>query len=234
MSDRLEGHTFRRFDGELDHLHAEILNMAELVSEQISKSLDSFQPANQAIIRAIIERESQIDLLEKKIDNSITEVLAKRGPVARDLRAILGFSKVVTDLERLGDEATRVAHFSTKIHNSESGRSRENTDMLREIDLIGGHACATLQKAIETLKTLDLTGAKKLLDQAGLDEEFHASLRRLTSFILEDTLNMKYVINIILVLKSLERIDAHAHNLAEYVVYMVSGEDVRHTEEDQA
>ena len=106
--------------------------------------------------------------------------------------------------------------------------------MLREIDLIGGHACATLQKAIETLKTLDLTDAKKLLDQAGLDEEFHASLRRLTSFILEDTLNMKYVINIILVLKSLERIDAHAHNLAEYVVYMVSGEDVRHTEKGQA
>ncbi|SET53224.1 phosphate transport system protein [Nitrosomonas marina] len=231
MPGRLEGHTIRRFDGELEQLHNEVLEMAELVFEQIRKALESFQQDNQQIIQAILERESQVDSLEKRIDNTITEVLAKRGPVARDLRAIMGFSKVVTDLERLGDEATRITHFSTRVHDN--GPGRKNSDMLREIELVGDLACTVLREAIEVLRILDITRARKLLSQAGLDEEFNASLRRLTSFILEDALNMKYAINIILVLKSLERIDAHAHNLAEYVVYMVSGSDIRHSDNDQ-
>lgn len=231
MPGRLEGHTIRRFDGELEQLHNEVLKMAELVFEQIRKALESFQQDNQQIIQAILERESQVDSLEKRIDNTITEVLAKRGPVARDLRAIMGFSKVVTDLERLGDEATRITHFSTRVHDN--GPGRKNSDMLREIELVGDLACTVLREAIEVLRILDITRARKLLSQAGLDEEFNASLRRLTSFILEDALNMKYAINIILVLKSLERIDAHAHNLAEYVVYMVSGSDIRHSDYDQ-
>ncbi|SEM80893.1 phosphate signaling complex protein PhoU [Nitrosomonas marina] len=232
MLNRLENHTIRCFDGEHEQLHNEILDMAELVFEQIRKALESFQPDNQQIIQAILKRESQVDSLEKRIDNTIAEVLKKRSPMARDLRAIMGFSKVVTDLERLGDEATRITHFSTRIHANEPGR--KNTGMLREIELVGDLACTALREAIEVLRILDITRARKLLGQAGLDEKFNASFRRLTSFILEDTLNMKCAINIILVLKSLERIDAHAHNLAEYVVYMVSGSDIRRSNNDHA
>ena len=105
--------------------------------------------------------------------------------------------------------------------------------MLREIDIIGKHACAMLQEMIAVLKTLDSKRARKLLRRAGINEAFNASLRRLTTYVLEDTLKMKYVINIILILKSLERIDAHARNLAEYVIYIVSGDDIRHAEDNR-
>ncbi|MCB1936514.1 MAG: phosphate signaling complex protein PhoU [Nitrosomonas sp.] len=228
MPDRLEGHTFRRFDGELDHLHVEILEMTTLVFEQIQKAIESFQSQDQKEVHAMIEREFRVNILEKKIDSSIIEVLAKRGPVARDLRAIMGFSKMVTDLERMNDEAVRIAHISTKIYPEDNNR---DTDMLREIDIIGNLACTVLQEVIEILKTLDLKRARKLLIHNDLDEEFNTSLRRLTTYVLEDALKMKYTINIILVLKSLERIDNHARNLAEYVIYMVSGDDIRHVED---
>ena len=231
MPDRLEGHTFRRFDGELDHLHAEILEMVALVFSQIQNAIESFQPQKQKTIYDIIEKEVRVNLLEKKIDSSIMEVLAKRGTVARDLRAIMGFSKMVTDLERLGDEAARITQISTKIYSKEY--SSQDTGMLREIDIIGKFACTVLQEAIEILKTLDSARARKLLRHTGINEAFNASLRRLTTYVLEDTLKMKYVINIILILKSLERIDAHARNLAEYVIYIVSGDDIRHVEDNR-
>lgn len=144
----------------------------------------------------------------------------------------MGFSKIVTDLERLGDEATRITQLSAKIHsdNEHSDLRSQKSDMLREIDIVGNHACTVLEEAIEVLETFDLKSARKLSSHDGLNEEFNTSLRRLTTYVLEDVLNMKYVINIILVLKSLERIDAHARNLAEYVIYMVSGDDIRHVE----
>ena len=230
MPVRLDGHTFRRFDGELDRLHAEILEMTELVFAQIQNALESFQPQTRKMIKDIIEREARVDILEKKIDNSIIEILAKPEPVANDLRAIMGFSKMVTDLERLGNEAARITHFSTKIYSKEY--SSQDTDMLREIDVIGKFSCAVLQEAIEILKTFDLKRARKLLSHDGLNESFNASLRRLTTYVLEDALKMRYVINIVMVLKSLERIDAYARNLAEYVIYIVSGDDRRHAEDN--
>ncbi|AKH38848.1 MULTISPECIES: phosphate signaling complex protein PhoU [Nitrosomonas] len=232
MATRLEGHTFRRFDGELYGLNTEILQMADLVYDQVQMALESFQQQKLDIIRVITERETQVDAMEKSIDSTITEILAKRCPVARDLRAIMAFSKLVTDLERLGDEAAKIAYIATTLYNNE--HSNPSSYLLRDIAVIGKLACTLLKEAIETLDLLDLERAEKLLNSHDdLDEEFQAGLRRLATYVLEDARNVGHIINIVLVMKSLIRIGEHARNLAEYVVYMVSGEDIRHSEMEQ-
>ncbi|SFL87647.1 phosphate signaling complex protein PhoU [Nitrosomonas communis] len=232
MATRLEGHTFRRFDGELARLHTEILQMADLVYDQIQMALESFQQQKLDIIRVVNEREPQVDAMEKSIDNTITEILAKRCPVARDLRVIMAFSKLVTDLERLGDEAAKIAYITTTLYNNE--HSNPSNYLLRDITVMGKFACALLKEAIENLDILDLERAEKLLNSHDdLDEEFQSSLRRLATYVLEDARNVGHIINIVLVMKSLIRIGEHARNLAEYVVYMVSGEDIRHAEIEQ-
>jgi phosphate transport system protein len=230
MPARFEGHTLRRFDGELNRLHEEILLMADLVTEEIQLALSTFQHPDQEILARVNEKESQIDRLEKIIDTAITEVLAKEGPLAGDLRAVMAFSKMVTDLERLGDEAARIAQLSMKICSQEIGLT--GTYMLRDVSIMGDHACSLLREAFEILHTLDLERAKALLACNDLGKEFCTSFRVLTSYVLEDTRNMRYIVNSIMILKSLERIGDHARNLAEYVVYMVSGNDVRHGEND--
>jgi phosphate transport system protein len=233
MATRLEGHTFRRFDGELYRLHTEILQMAGLVYEQIQMALESFQQQNLDIVRVINEREFQVDAFEKRIDSIITEVLAKRSPVARDLRVIMAFSKAVTDLERLGDEAARIAYIGTTMYNND--HSNPGNYLLRDVSVMSKLASTLLKEAIEILDVLDLERAEKLLSSHDdLEEEFQAGLRRLTTYVLEDARNVGRIISIVLVMKSLVRIGEHARNLAEYVVYMVSGEDIRHAESDQA
>lgn len=233
MATRLEGHTFRRFDGELYRLHTEILQMAGLVYDQVQMALESFQQQDLDIVRVVNERESQVDASEKSIDSTITEILAKRSPVARDLRAVMAFSKAVTDLERLGDEAAKIAYIATTLYNNE--HTNPSNYLLRDISVMGKLACALLKEAIEILDVLDLERAEKLLNSHDdLDEEFQAGLRRLTTYVLEDARNVGHIINIVLVMKSLIRIGEYARNLAEYVVYMVSGEDIRHAEIEQA
>lgn len=232
MANRLEGHTFRRFDGELYRLHTEILQMADLVNEQIQMALESFQQQNLDNIHLINEREVEVDAWEKKIDGIIVEILAKRSPVARDLRAIMAFSKAVTDLERLGDEAAKIAYLATTMYNNE--HSNPSNYLLRDVGVMGKLACTLLKEAIEILGILDLERAEKLLNSHDdLDEEFQAGLRRLATYVLEDARNVGHIINIVLVMKSLARIGDHARNLTEYVVYMISGEDIRHTESSQ-
>ncbi len=218
MSGRFEGHVFRHFGGELGHLHAEILEMTALVLVQIQKVLEAVKPQNRKDAHVIIKNEPSVNFLANKIDNSIFEILTKRETVARDLRAIMGFSKMVTDLKYLGDEGDRISCLSTKIYCIEF--SHQDTDMLREIDIVGKYSCTVLEETIAILKTFDVKSARKMLAHTDLDEEFNASLRRLTTYVLEDASKMKHTVNIILILKSLERIYAHARNLVEHVAYI--------------
>ena len=229
MSTQLEGHTLQHFDGELHHPHVELLQMASLVLDQVYLLLEAFQQQNLDKLNLIQENKQQIDALEAKIDNLINELLATRGPMVRDLRALIGFSKAVTVLERVGYEAARSAHIALSLY--EKDHSNPRLYLLREINIMGKLACLSLKEAIENLDTLELQRAKKLLaSHDDLDEAFQAGLRRLTTFLLEDARNIGHTIDIVLILKSLERIGGHARNLAEYVVYIVSDQDIRQIE----
>jgi phosphate transport system protein len=225
----LEGHTFQRFDGELNHVHLMMLQMGGLVYDQARSAIDSIEKKNLDLARLVLERESQVDALEKEIDGEITATLAKRGPLARDLRGLMAFSKAVADLERIGDDAVRIAEIAKLIHGKDGYSPAAN--MMRDVHYMGKLICNHLRESLDIFDLLDHQRAETLLKQYGdLDEEFKAGLRRLTTYVMEDGRNVGNVINLVLVLKSLERIGDHAHNLAEYIVFLVSGEDIRHPE----
>lgn len=229
MSEFLEGHTVRRYDGELNSLHLLVLEMGGLVLDQCRSALEALNTGDLEASRRVLARESQVDALELRLDDNVWWVVGRRGPVARDLRVVMAFSKAVTDLERIGDEAVRIAHTTLAVYDDEV--RRPSRKLLRDVHTMGKLAICMLQDAISLYDSFDLTTAKGLLRRhADLDAEFQSSLRRLSTFILEDARNVGHAINTVLLVKALERIGDHARNLAEYVIYLIRGEDVRHAD----
>lgn len=230
MPDFVEGHTVTRFDGELNHLHLLVLEMGGLVLDQCNQALLALENEDMELAEHVMQREHEVDALELKLDSDIWWEVGRRAPVARDLRLVMSFSKAATDLERIGDEAARIAHTSLSLYNNETLRPSQN--LMRDVYLMGRTANALLREAIGLLDSLDARAAKALLDRhSDLDAEFQSSLRRVSTFILEDARNVGHAISTVLLIRALERIGAHACNLAEYVIFLVRGDDVRHAGE---
>lgn len=229
MSEILEGHTVRRYDGELNSLHMLVLEMGGLVLDQCRLALEALKTGDLDAAQKVLARENQVDALELRLDDNVWWVVGRRGPVARDLRVVMAFSKAVTDLERIGDEAVRIAHTTVAVYDDEV--RRPSRKLMRDVQTMGKLAIGMLQDAVSIYDTYDLAVAEGLLRRhAELDMEFQSSLRRLSTFILEDARNVGHAINTVLLVKALERIGDHARNLAEYVIYLVQGDDVRHQE----
>jgi phosphate transport system protein len=224
---QLEGHTVHRFDDEMSHLHMLLVEMGALVLDQSRNALYALEEEDLESARRVLEREKQVNDLEVKVDDELVDVIARRSPVARDLRAVISFSKMVTDLERAGDNALRIAQSTLNIY--ETGRSVPSAKLLRDVGSMGRLALGMLEEGVEIFDTLDLQRAEALLsNHRALDDELQSGLRRLSTFVLEDARLIGYAITITLVLRALERIGDHGRNIAEYVVYMLRGADVRH------
>ena len=231
MVQPMEGHTVQRFDGELSNLHLMILEMGGLVMDQVNSALRALREKDIPAAHLVVRREPQIDAMEVNIDNEVVTVIARRCPVARDLRVTTAISKAVTDFERIADEAARIAHLTISIYGNES--SDPSSQLLRDTINMGKLSSGMLSEALEIFDTLDVKKAEVLIKNHGeLDAEFQSSLRRLTTFLLEDARNVGHTVNIVLILKALERIGDHARNIAEYVIYLIKGEDVRHQQLD--
>jgi phosphate transport system protein len=227
MSQPLEGHTVHRYDGELSTLHISMVKMAGLVLDQSKLAVQALRNKDLPLAYEVIEREQDVDALELEIDQEILALIARRSPMAGDLRVLISFSKAVTDLERIGDEAARIAHLTVSIYDNE--RSDPSATLLRDIGSMGNLAIHTLEQSIEVFDTLDAERAEALANADDeLDEEFQSGLRRLATFILEDARNLGHAIHITVILKALERIGDHATNLAEHVVFLLKGKDIRH------
>jgi phosphate transport system protein len=232
MVQPMEGHTVQRFDGELSNLHLMILEMGGLVVDQVNLALRALREKDTAAAQLVVHREPRIDAMEVKLDDEVVTVIARRCPVARDLRITTAISKAVTDLERIGDEAARLAHLVISIYDSES--SDPSSHLLRDTINMGRLAHGMLSEALEIFDSLNADKAEAMVKNHGeLDAEFQSSLRRLTTFLLEDARNIGHTVNIVLILKALERIGDHARNIAEYVIYLIKGEDVRHQQIEQ-
>lgn len=225
----LEGHTVKRFDGELGNLHLLILEMGGLVLDQVRTALHALVDEDIEEARLVLERELKVTDLGLRVDEELVKIIAKRGPVARDLRATISFSKVVSDLERIDENAQRIAQAALSMY--ESGSNVPSSALLRDVTTMGAMGVGKLETALALLDTLDSDAAEHMLvKKRELDQEFQSCLRRLSTFILEDARLVGHSIMITLVLRSLERIGDHAQNLAEYVIYMLRGEDVRQRE----
>lgn len=227
MIQTMEGHTVHRFDGELNNLHMLILEMGGLVLDQVRQSIKAVTEKDIESARLVLQREPKVDALEVKIDEENIIVIAKRCPVAKDLRITTAVSKAVTDLERIGDEAARIANQVIQMYGNDT--SDPSSHLLRDIRTMGKLSLRMLQEALDIFDNFDIQRARVLAGgNVELDEEFQSSLRRLATFVLEDARNVGHTINVTLIIKALERVGEHARNMAEYVIYLVKGEDVRH------
>lgn len=227
MTRELEGHTVKRFDGELGHLHLMMLEMGSLVQNQARTALHALLEEDLVEARHVLDRELQVTELGLKIDNTLVDILARRGPLAKDLRAVISFSKGVKDLERVGINARRIAQIALNIYAT--GRSVPSATLLRDVGTMGELGLSKLEQGLKVLDSFDCAEAEGIVENGSseLVSEFQSSLRRLSTFVLEDARNVGHSISITLVLRALERIGEYGQNLAEYVIYMQRGENVR-------
>jgi phosphate transport system protein len=227
MVEPTEGHIIQRYDGELGQLHILILEMGGLVLDQVRNAINAVVNKDLEAAALVLRREPDVDALEIKVDNETVSLIARRSPVGSDLRIVTAISKAVTDLERIGDEAARIAGIAESIYGNNANEPGDS--LLRDISTMGKLALDTLVEALDIFDKFDLDRAEQLTKcDTELDAEFQSSLRRLTTFVLEDARNVGHTINIVLILKDLERIGEHAKNLAEYIIFFLKGEDVRH------
>jgi len=220
-----EGHIFKRYDGELGHLHVLVVEMGGLVLAQVRDALESFRNRDADLARKVVARDAEVDRLEVTADDEIVRILATRCPVSSDLRMVIAVSKSVSDLERTGDEAVRIAGIVIELF----GGGDPSAQMLRDVNRMGGMAVTSLREAVELFEAWDETKALHVIENhREMDAEFQSDLRHLLTYVLEDTRNIGYAISVVLVIKALERIGHHAQNMAEYVIFQVQGEDIRH------
>ena len=217
-------HTSKQFDVELEAVRTRVLQMGGLVEEQIRRAIDSLHTGNMEEIERIKENDHRVNAMEVELDEACSHIIARRQPAASDLRLIIAVIKTITDLERIGDEAEKIARMAKLIHEA------DRMHMPRiEVRHVSGLALAMLRKALDAFARLDVNAALQVVKQdRGVDDEFRSILRQLITFMMEDPRPITRCLEILFVAKAIERIGDHAKNMAEYTVYMVKGRDVRH------
>jgi phosphate transport system protein len=218
-------HTSKQFDTELEAIRARVLQMGGMVENQIRLAIESLITGDVELMNRVIEDDHRVNALEVEIDESCNHVLVRRQPAAGDLRMITTVIKTITDLERIGDEAEKIARMAKMLSQKESLRHPRYTQIKQASDI----AMDMLRKSLDAFARLDLAMAAQVVRQDELvDEEFRSIMRYLITFMMEDPRTISTSLEIVFVAKAIERIGDHAKNMSEYVVYMVKGRDVRH------
>jgi len=219
-------HTIKQFDVELEAVRAKVLEMGGLVEEQIEKAVEALHEADLTLADHVIAEDHHVNALEVSIDENCTYIIARRQPAASDLRLIIAIIKTITDLERMGDEAEKIARMAKMIHTSERLMHTRPVDLRHVAQL----AVDMLRRALDSFARLDTNTAMQILrDDVDVDESFRGILRQLITFMMEDPRTISNSIELLFAAKAIERIGDHAKNIAEYVIFLVKGKDVRHT-----
>jgi len=220
------GHTVRAYDHELAQLRGLVLEMGERVVEQVSDAVTAMVEGIPAPAQRVIERERKIDYFELDVDEDIFSIIAKRQPAAVDLRLVLALSKVVGNLERAGDKAEDIAECALRLQGREPCR---DTGIFHHVTRLGKMSCCMMERALDGVARTDVDQALDVFaDDSGLADEVAAAMRHLMSFVVEDPSLLSQVIDMIFAVKALERIGNHAGNIAEQVIFVAKGRDVRY------
>ena len=218
-------HTLKQFDAELEAIRARVLQMGGLVEEQTVRAMEALTAGNTQLAARVVEDDHRVNALEVAIDEECSTIIARRQPAAGDLRMIMMVVKTITDLERIGDEAAKIARMAQLIYESD----RPYVPRTGEIRRVADIALGMLRNALDAFARLDLSVAAKVVRQdEQVDDAFRGILRQLITFMMEDPRTISHAIEILFVAKAIERIGDHSKNMSEYVVYMVKGKDVRH------
>jgi phosphate transport system protein len=219
-------HLSKQFDVDLEKLRSHMLQMGGLIESQILTAIEGFYTGDIKALEQVIENDRRVNGYEVNIDIECSHIIARRQPAASDLRMIMGVSKAVTDLERVGDEAKKIAVVSKQIH--ESGRLQ--VPRLVDVRRTGSIVVGMLRKALDAFARLDSVAAAEVIrDDAAIDEAFRGMMRQLITFMMEDPRTITTALEIVWVARALERMGDHSKNMAEQVIYIVKGTDVRHT-----
>jgi phosphate transport system protein len=219
-------HLSKQFDAELESIRSRVLEMGGLVESQIRRALDGFNSGDRTTLDDVIATDHRVNAMEVALDGDCSQVIVKRQPAANDLRLIIAIIKTVTDLERIGDEAQKIARMAKNIHE----RGGVLAPPVVEVRHAAERAISMLRRTLDAFARLDCNAAAEVIRaDAGIDAEFGAILRQLITYMMEDPRTISTALEIVWVAKAIERIGDHAKNMAEYVIYIVKGTDVRHT-----
>ncbi|MCG2576435.1 phosphate signaling complex protein PhoU [Dechloromonas sp. XY25] len=221
-------HLSSQFDEELSRLRTHVLQMGGMVETQVSAGIEAYSSGEVASVKSIVEADRKINDLEKAIDDDCAHIIAKRQPTASDLRLVLGISKIVTDLERAGDEAKKIAKGVRRIYEAGHMPSQYGIGIRH----LAEAALNLVRQSLDAFARLDVALAQAVIKaDSDVDTEFKSIIRQLITHMMEDPRTITTSIEIINIARAIERIGDHAKNVAEQVVFVVEGRDIRHIKE---
>ncbi|MEB2349018.1 MAG: phosphate signaling complex protein PhoU [Comamonadaceae bacterium] len=218
-------HLSSQFDGELNQVSTRVMELGGLVESQIRQAIEALSHFSLEAAGQVEALEQRVNQMEVEIDHELTTIIARRQPTARDLRLLMAFSKATNNLERMGDEATRMARMVRSIIESGAARSLPASELRVAADLASG----LLRKALDAFARLDTRAAVAILKEDDLiDREFDGFVRKLITYMMEDARTISASLDLLFLAKAIERIGDHSKNVAELIIYLVEGKDVRH------
>jgi phosphate transport system protein len=219
-------HLSTQFDSELTSVSSQVMELGGLVESQIRQAIYALSQFSVEVADEVTAREARVNAMELEIDRDLSSIIARRQPTARDLRLLIAISKTTANLERVGDEAEKIARMVRSIIHSGAPRSLPSLELRVAADLASG----LLNKALDAFARLDVNAAVSILKEDDLiDAEFDGFVRKLVTYMMEDPRMISPSLDLLFLAKAIERIGDHAKNIAEFIIYVVKGEDVRHS-----
>ena len=224
-------HLSTQFDSELNGVSSRVMELGGLVEAQINLAVFALSRFDGEAAQQVIDAEARVNAMEVEIDRELSSIIARRQPTARDLRLLIAISKTTANLERVGDEAEKIARMvHAIIGKGGAGRTLPSSELHTEAQL----ASAQLRKALDAFARLDVPAAVAILKEDDLiDQEFDGFVRKLITYMMEDPRTISASLDLLFMAKAIERIGDHAKNIAEFIIYIVNGADVRHTSLEQ-
>ena len=227
--EQMHTHISRQFNAELEDIRSRVLKMGGLVEQQIENAIEALVKGDVAQGEAVILNDTQVNKMEVTIDEECCQIIARRQPAASDLRLVVAVIKTITDLERIGDEAEKIARMAVQLAVEE--RPKNN---YAEIQALGTHVRQMLHDTLDAFARLDIEAAFRIArEDIKVDQKYEGTMRQMITYMMEDPRTISRVLNVIWAARALERIGDHACNICEYIIYLVKGKDVRHISLDK-
>ncbi|GMR19879.1 MAG: phosphate signaling complex protein PhoU [Gammaproteobacteria bacterium] len=223
--DPIGHHISQQFNEELEDIRNKVLAMGGLVEEQIKNAIISLVKGNPQLADQVIENDVKVNSAEVAIDEDCSQIIARRQPAASDLRLVVAVIKTITDLERIGDQAERIARVATRLSEVERPKNQ-----YVEIQHLGDHVARMLHDTLDAFARMDVKAAVDVAkEDLVVDQEYNSVMRQAITYMMEDPRSITRMLDVIWIARAIERIGDHSQNICEYIVYLVKGKDVRHT-----
>ncbi|KZN51461.1 phosphate signaling complex protein PhoU [Pseudoalteromonas luteoviolacea] len=227
MEHNINKHISGRFNEELENVRNHVLSMGGLVEQQLNLALDAVSTSNADKARKVSENDYQVNAMEVNIDEECTRIIAKRQPAASDLRLVVAIAKTIADLERIGDEAERIAKVAL------DSFTKDQQHLLVNVENMGRLVSKMLHDVLDSFARMDAQRAFEVhKEDAKVDREYEALTRQIMTYMMEDPRSIPKIMDLVWSVRSLERIGDRCQNIAEYVIYFVNGKDIRHTSQE--